>query len=71
MKFYNVAVSKYAPNCKNCLWAKPVDNGFVMYMLDGGMWKPLQLVNPKGTPAIIDDVLMDSSYIAEAVGSFN
>lgn len=54
MKILQVALSNEAPNVKDALWLKPVDGGFVMYVLDGG-WKPLKMVNDGGTSALNDD----------------
>lgn len=40
-------ISNEAPNVKNsCAWLKPVNGGYVLYVLDNG-WKPLNLVEDK------------------------
>ena len=51
--------SNNAPNQRNVVWAKPVDGGFTLYLLDGGTWKPLKLVNDKNTEDEKDDTVQD------------
>lgn len=51
--------SNNAPNQRNVVWAKPVDGGFALYLLDGGMWKPLKLVDDKGTEDEKDDTVQN------------
>ena len=36
-------ISRTAPGMKNCLWAKPSDGGFVLYMNSGGGWSQLKV----------------------------
>lgn len=67
MKINNVVRSNEAPNVKNCIWAKPIANGFVLYMLEGGMWKPLQVVDSKNTPLLADDTAFTPAAIKETI----
>lgn len=55
MKILKLAVSNTAPNVRDCAWLKPVGDGFMLYALEGGTWKPLKVANDGGTPAIADD----------------
>ena len=58
MKF-DLVFSNNAPNQRNVVWAKLVDGGFALYLLDGGMWKPLKLVDDKGTEDEKDDTVQN------------
>ena len=51
MKIYQIAFSAEAPNVRDCIWAKPVGEGFSIFLLDGGTWRPLASTN-----GINDDV---------------
>ena len=31
------------------MWAKPVEGGFTLYLMDGGAWKPVKLVDDNST----------------------
>ena len=55
MKEYKTIISNEAPSCKDALWIKPESDSFVLYLLDGGMWKPLKLVDDNATPILNDD----------------
>ena len=70
MKLLKVAVSNDAPGMRDCLWAKPAAEGFSLYLLDGGTWKPLELVNPGNLSTLADDTLISNHAIYEAVGGF-
>ena len=48
-----------APNTRDALWIKPIDGGFLMYVLDGGVWKPLVLADDNGTASEADDIKQD------------
>ena len=56
MRKYEMILSTKEPQRKGCLWAKPSGNGFILYLLDGCVWKPLVTVDDKGTSSILDDV---------------
>lgn len=57
MELCNIVLSVKEPRAKNCIWAKPVDGGFTIYLLDGGCWKPVITVNDNDTPyTTADDV---------------
>ena len=52
-------ISKDAPNVRGgAAWLKPVDGGFALYVLENG-WKPLRLVDDKGTLDEKDDITQD------------
>lgn len=72
MRLLKVAVSNEAPNLRDCMWAKPVAGGFFnLYLLDGGMWKPLELVNPGKLNTLNDDtVIPNASIIYDAIGNY-
>ena len=71
MRLLKVAVSNEAPNLRDCMWAKPVAGGFFnLYLLDGGMWKPLELVNPGNLNTLNDDTVISNKDIYDAIGSY-
>lgn len=41
------------------MWAKPVEGGFALYMLQNGVMTPLKVVDDGGTSSIADDVVQD------------
>ena len=53
-----IAFSPTEPSLTNVLWAKPTKNGFVFYLFDG-TWKPMKVVDDKGTPSTDDDTPYD------------
>ena len=62
--YLNINVSYDAPkHPKGSLWLKPVKDGFVLYWLNEGIWKPLKVVDEKNTASIIDDEPIDGSKI--------
>ena len=69
MRLLKVAVSNDAPSVKDCLWAKPAAGAFSLYLLDGGVWKPLELVNPGNLSTTTDDTLISNEAIYEAIGT--
>ena len=42
------------PSSREVLWAKPMGGGFAFYLFDG-TWKPMKVVDGKGTPSTDDD----------------
>ena len=42
------------PPVTDVIWAKPVEDGFAFYLFDG-TWKPMKLMDGKGTPSTDDD----------------
>ena len=38
-----IAISNNAPSIKDVIWAKPEQDGFMLYMLAGGKWLPLKM----------------------------
>ena len=67
MKKIDLYISINAPSVKNsAAWLKPVNGGFALYVLDGG-WKPLKLVDDKGTHSEGDDTVEDVK--TELIGS--
>lgn len=38
----NIVLSPYPPYAKDCIWAKPIDGGFVLYILFNGEWQPMK-----------------------------
>ena len=59
MKKVDLYISNSVPSVNNgAAWLKPVDGGFALYVLDNG-WKPLKLVDDKGTYSEGDDTVED------------
>lgn len=57
MELCNIVLSVKEPKAKNCIWAKPVNGRFTIYLLDGGYWKPVVTVNDNETAyTTADDV---------------
>lgn len=61
MRVYKVIVSKEAPNVNGALWAKPVEGGFALYLLEGKTWKPQVIMDDNDTAALVDDAVADST----------
>lgn len=59
MKEYKLIFSSKEPNTRNCVWAKPVNGGFALYMLQDGIMTPLKVMDDKDTSSIADDVIQD------------
>lgn len=55
MKFYRIALSTGAPAVKDAMWLKPVEGGFTLYVMEGGSWLPLKLVDDNATPTTTAD----------------
>lgn len=59
MKKIDLYISNNAPSVKEgAAWLKPVEGGFVLYVLNGG-WKPLKLVDDKNTQSEGDDTVQN------------
>lgn len=59
MKKIDLYISNNAPSVKEGVaWLKPVEGGFVLYVLNGG-WKPLKLVDDKNTQSETDDTVQN------------
>lgn len=52
---FDLIFSAQEPNASNCVWAKPIQEGFVLYLFNAGRWAPLITVDDKGTPTVFDD----------------
>ena len=58
MRIYKTIISNNEPSQRDVIWAKPNESGFTFYLLDGGKWKPVKVVDDKGTVATKDDVVV-------------
>ncbi len=65
MQFLKSVISLQAPAVRDALWIKPVDGGFVLYVLSGGKWKPLKLVDDNATPATKDDKVKTTPKVTD------
>ena len=50
----DIVFSPTEPPQSDVIWAKPIGTGFALYLFDG-IWKPMKIVNDKGTPSTDDD----------------
>ena len=48
-------ISPTEPPQSDVVWAKPIGDGFALYLFDG-IWKPMKIVNTQGTPSTDDDI---------------
>lgn len=71
MKEYRLIFSSREPNVKNCVWAKPIEGGFALYMLQNGVMTPLKVIDDKDTSSIADDVIQDLVGSVEDVSTAN
>ena len=62
-----IVASSYAPNMRNVLWIKPTKNGAVLYIFNKGNWRPLEIVDHKGTASISDDEVSDISNLDNTI----
>ena len=69
MRYYSVVISKDAPSVKDALWAQPVSGGFVLYLLDAGVWQPLKVVDDNDTAVLSDDSTVNVKNKADKVSS--
>lgn len=68
MRIYKIAFGNEAPNIKDCIWARPLGDGFVLYLLENTVWKPLLTVDDNETPAVTsDDVVVKVKNKADKV----
>ena len=58
MRVYKTVISNNEPSQRDVIWVKPNDNGFTFYLLDGGKWKPIKLVDDKNTSTSDDDTVL-------------
>ena len=65
MKFLNVVLSNEAPNVRDAMWLKPVENGFTLYALYNGVWNPVKLVDDQGTADISDDKKKEILHVTD------
>lgn len=67
MQELKAIISSTAPKIKAGIWIKPVEEGHVVYILNNGVYKPLKVVDDKGTSSIEDDEVVnpegDSSQV--------
>jgi len=54
----HIVFSPTEPSSREVLWAKPMGGGFAFYLFDG-TWKPMKVVDDKGTPSTDDDTPYD------------
>lgn len=69
MRIIKVAVSKEPPRIKECLWAKPSENGFILYLQNNGAWIPLSIATSNGTLTTIDDIVYSMDAINTVIDS--
>lgn len=70
MKKYDLVISKEAPSVKDAMWAKPTGtDGFTLYLLDGGRWKAVKVMDDKETSSLVDDVTVAVENKADKVSS--
>jgi hypothetical protein len=67
MIFNKIVTSNEAPSVKDAIWKKPVEGGFTLYGLDGGLWKALKLVDDNGTPQDFDNVIVKAEKAIQEV----
>ena len=59
MKNFKIVASHEAPSQKDVLWARPIGDSFVLYLLESGVWKPLKLADDNSTQSIVDDTVQN------------
>lgn len=67
----NLVISKDAPSARNCVWAKPSDTGFSLFLLDETVWKPLVLSDNKGHTYSAESINDLNGYLDDVVESNN
>ena len=55
MQIKKIYFSTEAPACGDVIWAKPVEDGFALYLNSGGAWYPLKVVDDNSTSVTFDD----------------
>lgn len=71
MKKVNLYISRTAPHVGlGSVWLKPVSGGYALYILGDG-WKPVKLIDDKGTSSEADDTIAEtaSEIKTELIGS--
>ena len=59
MKDLRFILSTQEPAVRDCVWCKPVEGGFALYMLQAGVMTPLKVMDDKSTANIVDDAVQD------------
>ena len=59
MKDLRFILSTQEPAVRDCVWCKPVEGGFALYMLQAGVMTPLKIMDDKSTASIVDDAVQD------------
>lgn len=59
MKDLRFILSTQEPAVRDCVWCKPVEGGFALYMLQAGVMTPLKVTDDKSTASIVDDAVQD------------
>ena len=59
MKDLRFILSTQEPAVRDCVWCKPVEGGFALYMLQAGVMTPLKVMDDKSTASIVDDAVQD------------
>lgn len=67
MKICKLAISNEAPSLRDAMWAKPISGGFALYLLDGGTWKPVKVMDDNSTPQTGDDTAINVKNKADKV----
>lgn len=66
MRYLNkIAVSTEAPNGRDSLWLKPVEEGFALYALINGKWKSVVLIDDNETAKVSDDKVKSTVKVAD------
>ena len=59
MKDLRFILSTQEPAVRDCVWCKPVEGGFALYMLQAGVMTPLKVMDDKSTASIVYDAVQD------------
>lgn len=59
MVISKVILSAIAPTNSTVLWAKPLKNGFALYIMFNGTWQPLKMMDGSDTISTLDDEPID------------
>lgn len=49
------------------MWAKPAGDGFVLYLPEGGTWKPMKIVDDNSTSVTSDDLAESAGEIKKSL----
>ena len=61
MKSSKIIIANEAPSVRDAIWAKPVDGGYALYLLENGTWKPIKTMDDNDTASLIDDAVNEST----------